>query len=694
MLLLKISADAIDSKGFPILSPIERKAQAAINKNPQHLIIDVADLMPDNSLNGTAVLGLRNLLIDGLRISLFYDENTIDEAKEIVETIFTIGLNGVSEDRRHLVNLYSKNDKNLKNMGFKKAITLSAHRSEFFETLFKKQILSLETIPLSEKKQNYRLVDYELSNINGFLIWLHLKNMHENKDDAEIKFFHYPSVRLFFEKGVNLKYYPDFYHSHRNKIYTDWVASIEKFYESTALHFKDKYLTDLHNHPSSCISAEWIIEKINARPHLDFERTNSHPLVRNRLKVLGYSTIQEVAHKKDLVTMRRLITESLDGTASLEQYLVRVHDILKLPVENSSDLIEITYELSTEAYQNYVKYVELRVGVLRKTWENSLTDDEIKQYEKIEAGKAKTKKLKELLEKTKLVSTLFAYFEGMYQFKKENPSFDFNLLLIIDKRTTALFFKFIAEQIVDLKRGFGIYSAESLLEYELDFEFWKNLNLEQKIDKLKIFRKSIIGFDTAGPEFVTKNNQVVSKYDPGIHAETTQFLKKSGLFSKITSHAGEDNASIEDGISAIDNEIEKKGVDTIGHGIQLAYKAENSLYTLDAYNQVYDAKRIVEIKGKQQTIMNKIIKNKVMVEANFSSNLQTGSVINPFKHPADEFSKKGVKIILGTDGTSINNTQIIHEIAKMHVSLGMERHVIEKVIETGQKIVKKIIDSK
>jgi hypothetical protein len=320
--------------------------------------------------------------------------------------------------------------------------------------------------------------------------------------------------------------------------------------------------------------------------------------------------------------------------------------------------------MAEEAHRHGVKYLEMRYGAAIQKPKNILSDSEIEAYREAK-GEQKEKLYEELLQKSQLKQTVESYFAGLMQFKNEHPDFDFGMLTIIDKSFSPLFVDFIIDLILKIKK-----------DKKSDKELVKRLN----------------GFDTAGEEHKTDSTgNVIWKYDARSHEPAFKKLRDSGLFKTFTSHAGESFASLEDGLEAIENAIKYLKVDRLGHCLALGINPESLLFQRDKYGEIYDAKRIVTLIGRQQDLIQILIEDDILVESNFSSNISTGNVVNPFKHPSDRLSLEGVKLIVGTDGTSMNDTQVSHDLAKMNLALEFPMDVIEKIIQTGNKLVKKLI---
>lgn len=662
MFLLKILTGPgetflVDRKGHLTLSPVEKKAQVWINRSKKEfetLYLPVSDLWHDETTpNGVAVLALKNLISDGLHITLLSKEGEEGKAEYIKKTLKTLKtFNSFQSKSLFSVQSFSSvNNKNNAN-----ALWISNGNSQMkYPGVKASHKIYFKNGGL--KTHNYHVDHYALDTLEGFLAWLHLNNLYDLND------FQYRLVQILFEKGISLISYKGLYEDYLNKPKKELESKIDELYESTAKSFFKFPLSDLHNHPTSCAQPEFIIERIKSRPEIDWSNLNNHILIANRLKFLGYGSIEAIAHANDTFAMKKLISQSLDTTGSLKEYLLR-YEIIKKVVTTHDDCRQLAFEMAQEAHRNGVKYLEMRYGVVLQKPKNILSDSEIEAYRSA-MGEEKEKLYQELLKKSQLKETLESYFEGLMKFKKEQPDFEFGMLTIVDKSFSPLFVEFIGDLILKIKK-------------------------DKKTDKELV--KRLTGFDTAGEEYKTDSaGNVIWKYDARSHEPAFKKLRDSNLFKTFTSHAGESFASVEDGLDAVENAINYLKVNRIGHCIVAGLNLESLLFQRDGYGKIYDAERIMRLIKRQESLIQLLIDENILVESNFSSNISTGNVVNPFKHPADRLSIEGVKLIVGTDGTSMNDTQVSYDLAKMKLALEFPADIIEKIIETGNKLVKKLI---
>jgi adenosine deaminase len=666
MFLLKILTGApetfqIDARGYLTLNAVEEKAEIWINKRSDKkfntLYLPVSDLYHDETTpNGVAVLALKNLITDGMKVVLLFKKKEAAKAELIKETLKTLRTFNTSPSQA-LLKFQKASDSQGKKAA--DALWISNGKSEMkYSGVEEDNKIYFKNNGL--KSHNYHKDHYALDTLEGFLAWLHLKNLYRLEN------FKYRLVQILFQKGISLISYKNLYEDYFKMPKSELESKIAEMYHSKVKHFEKLSLSDLHNHPTSCAQPEFIIERIKTRPEIDWSSLNNHILIANRLKILGYESIQAIAHADDTFAMKKLISQSLDVTGSLKEYLLR-YEIIKKVVTTHEDCKQLAYEMAQEAQSHGVNYLEMRYGVVLQKPKNILSDSEIEAYRQAK-GEEKETLYRNLLKKSQLKETLESYFEGLMRFKKEHPDFEFGMLTIVDKSFSPLFIEFIADLILKIKKD-------------------KKTNNE--------LARRLTGFDTAGEEFKTDSaGNVIWKYDARVHEPVFKKMEESGLFKTITSHAGESFASIEDGLEAIHYAIDFLRVHRIGHGVGSGINIESLLFQRDGYGEIYDAERIVRLMKLQEKLIQKLIDKNILVESNFSSNISTGNVVNPFKHPAYRLSLEGVKLIVGTDGTSMNDTQVSHDLAKMNLALEFPMEVIEKIIQTGNKLVKKIIDPK
>jgi adenosine deaminase len=126
-------------------------------------------------------------------------------------------------------------------------------------------------------------------------------------------------------------------------------------------------------------------------------------------------------------------------------------------------------------------------------------------------------------------------------------------------------------------------------------------------------RVGVVGFDIAGAE---RGNP------PRLFREAYSICHKAGLH--LTAHAGED-----EGPGAVWQAIDELGVKRIGHGC----------------SAVMD-----------KALLQRMAKDKILVECCPSSNYHTGAVKKGEIHPIFKFLDAGVPVAICTDNTTVSNT--------------------------------------
>jgi adenosine deaminase len=126
-------------------------------------------------------------------------------------------------------------------------------------------------------------------------------------------------------------------------------------------------------------------------------------------------------------------------------------------------------------------------------------------------------------------------------------------------------------------------------------------------------RVGVVGFDIAGAE---RGNP------PRLFREAYAICHRAGI--GLTAHAGED-----EGPHAVWQAIDELGVTRIGHGCSAI---------------------------KDKTLMQRLAKDKILIECCPSSNYHTGAVKKPDIHPIFEFLEAGVPVAICTDNTTVSNT--------------------------------------
>src|SRR5690606_36720681 len=96
------------------------------------------------------------------------------------------------------------------------------------------------------------------------------------------------------------------------------------------------------------------------------------------------------------------------------------------------------------------RYFELRFGFVVHKPRLILSDQKVIDYWQA-SGIEKKEELSALLEKTQLLHSFDAYYQGLEKFRREQPDFRFGMLGIIDKSFSPIFSQWIAEMVLELK---------------------------------------------------------------------------------------------------------------------------------------------------------------------------------------------------------------------------------------------------
>lgn len=163
-------------------------------------------------------------------------------------------------------------------------------------------------------------------------------------------------------------------------------------------------------------------------------------------------------------------------------------------------------------------------------------------------------------------------------------------------------------------------------------------------------RAGVIGFDIAGAE---KGNP------PRLFAESYRVAAAGGL--GLTAHAGEDESS-----RYIWQAIDELGVSRVGHACSAV---------------------------RDRALMNRLAKDRVLVECALTSNYQTGAAKRSEPHPVFRFLEAGVPVAICTDNTTVSATDQTREngLLAAHLSAreiaGIHRAAASRSFITGADLV-------
>ena len=142
-------------------------------------------------------------------------------------------------------------------------------------------------------------------------------------------------------------------------------------------------------------------------------------------------------------------------------------------------------------------------------------------------------------------------------------------------------------------------------------------------------RTGVVGFDIAGPERGNPPRLFRSAYE----------MARLGRLG-LTAHAGED-APVEYVWQAVD----ELGVDRIGHGCAAAQDPE---------------------------LLERLARDKVVVEVCLSSNYHTGAVKRGARHPLHAFLEAGVPVALCCDNSTVSRTDALRESLLAAAEVGVD----------------------
>lgn len=147
-------------------------------------------------------------------------------------------------------------------------------------------------------------------------------------------------------------------------------------------------------------------------------------------------------------------------------------------------------------------------------------------------------------------------------------------------------------------------------------------NLKVVSSALKYLNKGVCGIDLAGAENLYKTSEYKNLFS---------YIKKQNI--PFTIHAGE-----ADGVDSIKSAIEF-GAKRIGHGV-----------------------RCIE----DNLLIDKIIKEKIVLEICPTSNIQTKVVDDIKNHPIYDLYQKGVMVTINTDNKTVSNVSLTDEYEKLY----------------------------
>lgn len=155
-------------------------------------------------------------------------------------------------------------------------------------------------------------------------------------------------------------------------------------------------------------------------------------------------------------------------------------------------------------------------------------------------------------------------------------------------------------------------------------------------------KKGVVGFDLAGAE---------KDYPAKDHVKAFYEILNNNI--NVTVHAGEDF-----GAPSIHQAIHYCGAHRIGHGTSLREDPDLLEYVND---------------------------HRIALEMCITSNLHTGSISSPEKHPFREYMDKGLRVTLNTDNRLISRTTMTKEIALACETFDISIVELKKILINGFK---------
>jgi adenosine deaminase len=229
---------------------------------------------------------------------------------------------------------------------------------------------------------------------------------------------------------------------------------------------------------------------------------------------------------------------------------------------------------------------------------------------------------------------------------------------------------------------------------------------KQVVDLKKQGKYNIVGVDLAGDEA----NNPVTEFKPAFdiikdYNATVPPAKRLG----ITIHAGEtehsrDLQGFESIAQAINLASDANTPVRIGHGLQIINSSPELRQAFQTYlEHPTDWERRINKKAlmKPGSLLDTVIKNKVVLEMCPKSNLQTYGIHPGFpgnqfevkrsqysaeaykRHPAVFLSRLGVKVAISSDNRTISNTDVTNEYVKLFKYAGLTYQDFKRMVLNG-----------
>ncbi|MCG8568697.1 MAG: adenosine deaminase family protein [Spirochaetes bacterium] len=312
--------------------------------------------------------------------------------------------------------------------------------------------------------------------------------------------------------------------------------------------------------------------------------------------------------------------------ANLDEYL-KGFALTCSVMQNQDALQQIAYELAYDAFEEGVRYLEVRFAP-QLHMNNQLSFEDVMGA--VDKGLKKAKK------------------EINSKLKNDEPEFEFGIIVCA--------MRFCNEHFSEYYKNFF-----HLHKYTSSHDVIRLLSLELAKAGIQLRNNSdiqIVAFDLAGSEY---------GFPADNHTESYDFVHKN--FMMKTVHAGEAY-----GPESIFQAITKLHADRIGHGLFLFNT--DKVYSSD----IMDKKKYVE------DLANYIAERRITLEVCLTSNLQTVPEIKDIKnHPFKEMLNHRLSTSFCTDNRLVSHTTVSQEVELAMKSFDITAKALKNIIIYGFK---------
>ncbi|MGW8142767.1 MAG: adenosine deaminase [Anaerolineales bacterium] len=166
---------------------------------------------------------------------------------------------------------------------------------------------------------------------------------------------------------------------------------------------------------------------------------------------------------------------------------------------------------------------------------------------------------------------------------------------------------------------------------------------KKELNALIAFRDNFVGIDLAGDE---------ANFPGELFVDHMKTAREAGL--RVTVHAGESSGS-----DSIWQAIRELGAERIGHAVRAIDDVE---------------------------LMHFMAENRIGVEANLTSNVQTSTVPDYASHPLREFLESGILATINTDDPGISGIDLIYEYEHAAPAAGLTKEQIHQAQRNALEI--------